>query len=92
MESQHKHKNEVHLAGILAKDPEVRRTTSGKAVATLTVMTRYKDRSEFHRVVCWELAAEKAAPLKKGEFVQVVGRYNRSWRTSRPTREGTRRK
>jgi single-strand DNA-binding protein len=80
MEGSHKHKNEVHLAGTLAKDPQVRRTTSGKAMATLTVTTRYKDRSEFHRVVCWELAAEKAAPLKKGDFVQVVGRLQtRSW-------------
>jgi single-stranded DNA-binding protein len=69
METQHKHKNEVHLAGTLVKVPEVRYTTSGKAVATLTVVTKYQDKSQFHRVVCWEMAAEKAAPLKVGEFV-----------------------
>jgi len=74
MEGSHKHKNEAQLAGTLAKDPQVRRTTSGKAATTLTVLTRYNDSSEFHRVVCWELAAEKAAPLKKGDFVKVVGR------------------
>ena len=74
------HKNEVHLAGVLAKDPQVRYTTSGKAVANLTVATKYNDSTEYHRVTCWEQLAEKAQPLTKGEFVKIVGRLQtRSW-------------
>jgi single-strand DNA-binding protein len=74
------HKNEVHLAGVLAKDPQVRYTTQGKAVANLTIATRYKDATEYHRVVCWETLAEKVGPLLKGEFVRLVGRLQtRSW-------------
>ena len=75
------HKNEVHLAGNLAKDPEVRRTTSGKEVANLTVATKYQDRTEYHRVICWERLADRAAKLaKKGDYIKIVGRLQtRSW-------------
>lgn len=73
-------KNEVHLAGVLARDPEVRYTSSGKTVANLSVATSYKQSKEYHRVTCWEAAAEKAAKLTKGEFVKIVGRLQtRSW-------------
>ena len=74
------HKNEVHLAGELAKAPEVRYTSSGKAVAKLTVLTRYQKATEYHRVSAWEQLAEKVAELQKGEFVKIVGRLQtRSW-------------
>jgi single-strand DNA-binding protein len=74
------HKNEVHLAGVLARDPEVRHTSSGKTVANLTVATKYKESTEYHRVTCWEQCAEKAGSLHKGDFVKVVGRLQtRSW-------------
>jgi|SRR5579864_3261299 len=74
------HKNEVHLAGTLAKEPVVRYTTTGKAVANLTVATKFKDMIEFHRVSAWENLAEKAGSLLKGDFVKVVGRLQtRSW-------------
>ena len=68
------HKNEVHLAGELARDPEVRYTPSGKAVANLSIATKYKESTEYHRVTCWEHLAEKAGALTKGEFVKIVGR------------------
>jgi single-strand DNA-binding protein len=75
-----RYKNEVHLAGTLAKDPVIRYTTSGKAVSNLTVATQYKEATEYHAVTCWEGLAEKVAPLIKGEFVKVVGRLaTRSW-------------
>jgi single-strand DNA-binding protein len=74
------HKNECHLAGFIAKAPDLRYTTSGKAVATLTLGTKYKESTEFHRVVCWEQLAEKAGLVTKGTFVQIVGRLQtRSW-------------
>ena len=75
-----RHKNECHLAGVLAKDPEIRYTTTGKTVANFTVATTYQKSTEYHRVVAWEQLAEKVEPLKKGDFVKLVGRLqNRSW-------------
>src|SRR3954467_2995026 len=74
------HKNEVHLAGELAKDAVTRFTPTGKKVSTLTVVTKHKQWSEYHRVIGWDELAEKAEPLTKGEFVQIVGRLQtRSW-------------
>lgn len=75
-----KHKNEVHLHGTLSADPVIRYTTTSKQVATLTVVTRYKEKSEFHRVIAWEDFAKKVEDLHKGDFLQVVGRLQtRSW-------------
>jgi single-strand DNA-binding protein len=74
------HQNEVHLAGILAREPDIRNTASGKTVANLTVATTYQGATEYHRCVAWEHQAEKAAGLTKGDFVRVVGRLRtRSW-------------
>jgi single-strand DNA-binding protein len=74
------HKNEVHLAGVLAKDPIIRATASGQKVVTLTVATKFKERTEYHRVVCWDAVADKAEKCHKGEFVKIVGRLQtRSW-------------
>ena len=74
------HKNEVHLHGVLAKDPDIRYTPSGKCVANLTLVTRYEKFSEFHRIVLWEVLGEKAATLVKGDFLKIVGRLQtRSW-------------
>jgi single stranded DNA-binding protein len=79
-QTAHVHKNEVHLAGILTRDPEIKYTSSGKTVAKLSIQTKYKDWSEYHRVVAWEDLAEKAAKFQKGEFVKVVGRLQtRTW-------------
>jgi len=82
--------NKVILVGNLGKDPELKHTSSGTAVATMTVATneRYKDRSgewqdrtEWHNVVLWQRLAEIAAEyLKKGRSVYVEGRLQtRSW-------------
>ena len=54
--------NKVILIGNLGSDPEMRYTTSGTAVATLSVATnrKWKDRdgnlqeeTEWHRVIVW---------------------------------------
>jgi single-strand DNA-binding protein len=82
--------NKVILVGNLGKDPELKHTSSGTAVATMTLATneRYKDRNgewqdrtEWHNVVLWQRLAEIAAEyLRKGRSVYVEGRLQtRSW-------------
>src|SRR2546423_168273 len=74
------HKNECHVSGELFRDAEVRYTTSRKAVASLTIVTRHEQYSQYHRVVAWEKLAGKASTLRKGDFVRITGRLqNRSW-------------
>lgn len=82
--------NKVILIGNLGKDPEVKYTPQGTAVARLALATneRYKDkngewqdRTEWHNVVLWQRLAEIAGEyLKKGGKVYVEGRLQtRSW-------------
>jgi len=74
-------KNEAHISGTLVRDPELRNTASGKVVASLTVLTKYQEHIQYHRVTCWDRLAEKAGELaKKGDFVKIVGHLGtRSW-------------
>jgi single-strand DNA-binding protein len=78
------------LIGNLGKDPELKHTSSGTAVATMTLATneRFKDKSgewqdktEWHNIVLWQRLAEIASEyLKKGRSVYVEGRLQtRSW-------------
>jgi single-strand DNA-binding protein len=62
--------NKVFLIGNVGADPEVRSTTGGNRVATLTLATsrQWKDRSgveqekvQWHRLVCWN--AERGQKL-----------------------------
>lgn len=82
--------NKVILIGNLGQDPELRYTTSGTAVATLSVATnrKWKDRdgnmqeeTEWHRVIVWAQAAEFAGNyLSRGSKVYVEGRLQtRKW-------------
>ena len=76
--------NRVMLIGNLGKDPELRYTTSGVAVATFSVATNesWKDqdgnqqeRTEWHNIVAWKKLAEICAEwLKKGKKVYIEGR------------------
>lgn len=71
--------NTVILIGNLARDPELRYTSNGKAVANLTVAVNRgfgKDNeADFIRVVVWEKQAENCANfLAKGRKVAVQGR------------------
>jgi single-strand DNA-binding protein len=69
------HKNEVHLAGVLARDPEIRYTTSGKAVANFTVATTNEKHTDYHRCTAWEKQAERLGEhFKKGSFIKLAGR------------------
>ena len=78
--------NKVLLIGRLGRDPEVRYTQSGKAVANFTLATseRGKDgdeRTEWHRIVVWDKQAETVGKyLSKGRQVFIEGRIqSRAW-------------
>ena len=82
--------NKVILIGNLGQDPEVRTTSNGQMVATLSIATsesyngrdgNRQERTEWHRVVVWAKLAELAQRyLSKGRKVFVEGRIQtRSW-------------
>ncbi len=82
--------NKVILVGNLGADPEVRYTTSGTPVATLSLATnrRWKDRdgnmqddTEWHRVIVWAQSAEYCGNyLSRGSKIYVEGRLQtRKW-------------
>ena len=81
--------NRVELIGNLTRDPEMRYTPSGAAVATFSIATNRtfvtdgekKEEADFHRCVAWNKLAELCQQLlKKGNRVFVSGRLqNRSW-------------
>ena len=73
--------NKVFLIGRLTRDPELRKTQSGIAVATFTVACdrpRKKDaeqQADFINVVAWRQSAEFLSNyFHKGDAVQVQGR------------------
>jgi single-strand DNA-binding protein len=82
--------NKVMLLGNLGRDPEVRYTSSGRAVATFTLATsqRWKDqegneqeKTEWHRIVAWGRLGEVCGEfLSKGRQVFIEGRIqSREW-------------
>lgn len=82
--------NKAMIIGNLGADPEIRSTSSGTAVATLSVATSRRwtsrsgeeqERTEWHRVVCWDRLAEICERyLSKGDRVYVEGRIEyRQW-------------
>jgi len=85
--------NNVTLVGNVTRDPELRFTPSGQAVATfgLAVNRRWQNRqtqaweeaTSFFDVVCWAQLAENAAEsVTKGTRLIVTGRLDqRSWET-----------
>ncbi|MDL1894446.1 single-stranded DNA-binding protein [Sphingobacteriales bacterium CHB3] len=82
--------NKAMLIGNLGKDPELRYTTSGIAVATFSLATsdswkdqegNMQERTEWHNIVAWRKLAEICGEwLKKGKRVYIEGRIqNRSY-------------
>ena len=80
--------NKVILIGNLGKDPEIKYTPSGTAVAKFTLATneRYKDkagewqdRTEWHNIVAWQRLAEIVGEyVKKGSKIYIEGRLQTS--------------
>ena len=83
--------NKVILIGNLGQDPEIRYTSGGMAIATLSLATseswrdkqtgEQKERTEWHRVVLVGKLAEVAGQyLHKGSQVYVEGKLQtRKW-------------
>ncbi|MBN2281454.1 MAG: single-stranded DNA-binding protein [Candidatus Marinimicrobia bacterium] len=82
--------NKVILVGRLGKDPDVRYTSSGDAVAEISVATseRFKnqqgeftDRTEWHKCIVWRNTAEFVKKyMTKGQLVYVEGKLQtRKW-------------
>jgi single-strand DNA-binding protein len=82
--------NKVILIGNLGKDPEVRFTSGGQAVANFTIATneswtdkqgQKQERTEWHRIVVWGKLAELCGEyLSKGRQCFVEGRLQtREW-------------
>jgi single-strand DNA-binding protein len=76
--------NKVILVGNLGKDPELRYTPAGAAVANFSLATteRYKDRdgnrqekTEWHNIVAWRQLAEICGKyLHKGKQIYLEGK------------------
>lgn len=82
--------NKVLLIGNTGKDPEVRYTTSGTAVASFSLATaekfknkggEWEERTEWHNIILWGRLAEIAGEyLTKGKTVFIEGRLQtRKW-------------
>lgn len=76
--------NRVTLIGTLGKDPEMRYTQGGQAVATFSLATneswtdkegQKNDRTEWHRIVVWGKLAELCGQyLSKGRQAYIEGK------------------
>jgi single-strand DNA-binding protein len=82
--------NKVMIIGRLTRDPELRSTPTGKAVATIGLATnriwvdgsgQKQKQTEFHNIVLWAKLAEIANQyLRKGGKVYMEGRLQtREW-------------
>ena len=76
--------NKVILIGNLGRDPELRYTKSGQAVANFSIATNEKwtdkegarqERTEWHRIVAWGKTGELCSQyLAKGRSAYIEGR------------------
>lgn len=76
------HMNQVRIIGNLGKDAEVSMTKNGKTLVKFSIAaSNGKDRTtgdwlepDWIPIVCWNVLAEKASTLCKGDRVEVDGR------------------
>ena len=75
--------NKVFLMGRLGHDPKVASTPTGRTVTELNIATSEtygkgedkKEKTEWHKVICWDKLGEVAGNyLKKGSQVHVEGK------------------
>lgn len=83
-------KNLVILIGNLGRDPEMRYTQNGKAIASFSMATvekwktdsgEAKEKTEWHKIIAWGKLGEICGEyLKKGSQIYVEGKLQtRSW-------------
>lgn len=75
--------NKITLLGNVGRDPDVQTTATGKKVAHFSFATSRRisgeggdiDRTEWHRITCWDKLAELAEEyVRKGDRLYVEGR------------------
>ncbi len=92
--------NKAILVGNLGRDPELRYTQGGQAVANFSLATsesfndksgQRQERTEWHRIVVWGKVAENCAQyLAKGRTVYVEGRIQtREWENKEGQKQRT---
>ena len=92
--------NKVILVGNLGRDPELRYTQQGTAVANFTLATNEsfqrkdgnrEERTEWHRIVAWGKTAELCSQyLSKGRSVYIEGRIQtRAWENKEGQKQKT---
>ncbi|MFZ5571425.1 MAG: single-stranded DNA-binding protein [Thermodesulfobacteriota bacterium] len=93
--------NKAIIVGRLGRDPEIRYTQDGKAVANFSIATsdtwkdkasgEKKERTEWHRIVAFDRLGEICGEyLSKGKQVYIEGRLQtRSWEKDGVTRYTT---
>jgi len=92
--------NKVILVGNLGRDPELRYTQSGTALATFTLATnesfntkdgQREERTEWHRIVAWGKTGELCSQyLSKGRPVYIEGRLQtREWENKEGQKQRT---
>lgn len=95
-----KHLNKVMLIGNLGRDPEVRYTAGGSAVANFSLATNetWKDKdgnkqehTEWHKIVAWGKLGEICGEyLSKGRSVYIEGRIQtRKWKDKEENERAT---
>lgn len=73
--------NSVELIGRVGKDPEMRYTSSGKAVVGFSIATNEmgKEKTTWHNIIAWEKTAELCEKyVKKGDLLYLRGRIEYS--------------
>lgn len=73
--------NSISLTGNVTRDPELRFTPGGQAVANFSVADNYKRKDKddlvvYVEITCWnQLAENVVASIQKGTRVTVTGRF-----------------
>jgi len=80
--------NMAIIVGRAGRDGETKSTSSGTAMATVSIATDYwkgkgQKTTEWHNIVAFGSQAEKLAKVNKGDLVQVIGRMSSREYTNR---------
>jgi single-strand DNA-binding protein len=74
--------NSVIIGGRLTRDPELKTTQSGKAIANFSIAINHsKEKVSFINCNAWEkIARDIAAKFKKGSYIKISGAiYQNRW-------------